>query len=146
MFFSIFEGQQIGFWTRESFCTCASIVEGQWWCDSVAKSVKSQFYNTLRQLQKIIKRREVSPKLVFFPVWKRRNDISSAFFHFGSYPKVQAVEKEEEEGKRCQWITRTNSSGQSCWPLLKIKKSAWHRNQSFGQAKMFRETYFSATL
>ena len=71
MFFSIFEGQQIGFWTRESFCTCASIVEGQWWCDSVAKSVKSQFYNTLRQLQKIIKRREVSPKLVFFPVWKR---------------------------------------------------------------------------
>ena len=28
-FFSIFEGQQIGFWTRDSFCTCASIVSLQ---------------------------------------------------------------------------------------------------------------------
>ena len=113
-FFSILEtvhgmeGQQIGFWTREStpFFVLVRLL-------SLDNGGVTAWPNQSRVHVVLLENNKEEKSSYFFRCEKGGMTSPMPFFHFGSYPKVQAFEKKEEEEKCCQWITRTNSSGQS---------------------------------
>lgn len=89
----VWQGQQIGLWTRDLgvnfFCACATIVQPQWLCDSVAKSLKNY--------QKIINCTTAGKARIFSGVKKAEWHLSLLAF-LSKFHKENENEEEEDLG------------------------------------------------